>query len=115
MNGTDILTLLWTAVNSPFGYMTAAAVLLWLLNRLYAAKPGWAAYEGTIISAVKFAEKEIPDDVPNKGLARLDSALKYVLKVYEEVNGKRATTQTAATLKEGIQIVHDNLQANGTL
>lgn len=115
MNMKDILELIWTALNSPFGYMAVAGVLIWLLNRVYGAQPGWAAYEGTIISAVKFAEKEIPDGTENKGLARLDAALKYVLRVYEEVNGKRASAATSAALKEGIQIVHDRLDAAGTL
>ena len=115
MNGKDMLELLWTALNSPFGYMAVAGVLIWLLNRLYASQPGWAAYEGTIISAVKLAEKEIPDGTENKGLARLDAALRYVLRVYEEVNGKRASATTTAALKEGIQIVHDKLEVAGTL
>ncbi|MFQ5419717.1 MAG: hypothetical protein ACE5EY_05075, partial [Anaerolineae bacterium] len=49
----------------------------------------WAAFEGAIISGVKFAEKQVPDGTPNKGRARLDAALKYVLKVYEEAKGRK--------------------------
>ena len=111
----QILTLVWTALNTPAGITVMAGLILWVINRIYAAKPGWAAYEGAIISAVKFAEKTIPDDAPNKGLARLDAALKYVVKVYEQANGKRASAKTVADLKEGVQIVHNELQALGTV
>ena len=115
MNWQAILSVLWSALNSPMGITAVAGVVLYLLNRLYAAKPAWAQYEGAIISAVRFAEKEIPDDVPNKGLARLNAALQYVLKVYQEVEGKRAPERVQAELKEGIQIVHAELEAAGNL
>jgi len=115
MNAETIWNLVWTALNTPVGITVTAGVFLWLLNRLYASKPGWASYEGAIISGVKFAEKEIPDGTPNKGLFRLDAALKYVLKVYEEAHGKRASAKVAAEIKEGIQITHDKLEAAGTL
>ncbi len=41
--------------------------------------------------------------------------LKYVLNVYESVEGRRASPKQTAELKEGIQIVHDQLEAAGTL
>ena len=110
-----ILEVLWTVLNSPAGIAALAGLILWALNRLYAAKPEWRQYEGSIIAAIKFAEKEIPDDVPNKSLQRLDTALKYVLQVYEQTNGRRATPDAEANLKEGIQIVHSTLEANGNL
>jgi len=115
MSGEEILGLIWQGVNSPIGYMAAAGIVIYLLNRLYAEKPAWEKYEGTIISAVKFAEKEIPDGSENSGLARLDLALKYVLNVYEAVQGTRAGAAAEAQIKEGIQIVHDRLEAAGTL
>ncbi len=115
MNMDEILNAIWTAMNTPAGVTVMAGVFLWLLNRLYAAKPKWAAYEGAIISAVKFAEKEVPDDTPNKGLARLNTALKYVLKVYQEVNGQHPSAEVRADLKEGIQIIHNDLEKAGTL
>ena len=111
----DWLETIWNALNSPVGIAAVAGLVLWLLNRLYAAKPGWKKYEGAIISAVKFAEKEVPDDTPNKALRRLDEALKYVLKVYAEMTGKQAGPKVAADLKEGIQIKHSELEAAGAL
>lgn len=115
MNAETIWNLVWTALNTPLGITVAAGVFLWLLNRLYTAKPSWSKYEGAIISGIKFAEKQVPDGTPSKGLARLDSALKYVLKVHEEASGKRASAKVVADIKEGIQITHDKLQAGGTL
>ena len=115
MNWTAFLQVAWDVVNSPAVIALMAGGLLWLLNRLYAAKPAWQAFEGTIIAAVKWAEKEIPDDTPNKAMGRLDAALNYVLKVYEEARGKPADTQTKQELREGIQIVHAELEASGNL
>jgi len=115
MNMTAILEAVWAALNSPAGITAVAGLILWALNRLYARKPAWKAYEGTIISGIKFAEKRIPDDTENKSLNRLDHALRYVLKAYEEINGKRASEKTAAELKEGIQVKHADLESSGAL
>ncbi len=41
-----ILRAVWEFFNSPVGIALVAGVVLWLLNRLYAAKPGWQKYEG---------------------------------------------------------------------
>jgi len=93
-----------------------ATALGWLLMRLYRIRPAWEAYEGTIISAVKYAEKAIDDNVPNKALAKLDEALRYVLRVYAETHrGQTPSATLTSELKEGIQIVHDQLVARGTL
>ena len=110
-----VLKTIWKALNSPVGIATVAGLVLWLLNRLYAARPAWKRYEGAIISAVKLAEKEIPDETPNAGLRRLDVALKYVLKVYAEMTGRQASLKVAAELREGIQIKHAELEAAGAL
>ena len=114
MNWTTILQVAWDVVNSPAGITVMAGGLLWLLNRLYAAKPAWQDFEGTIIAAVKWAEKEIPDDASNKAVKRLDAALAYVLKVYEDARGT-ADARTRQEMREGIQIVHAELEASGTL
>ena len=114
MNWTAFLQVAWDVVNSPAVIALMAGGLLWLLNRLYAAKPAWQAFEGTIIAAVKWAEKEIPDDASNKAVKRLDAALAYVLKVYEDARGT-ADAQTRREMREGIQIVHAELEASGNL
>ena len=115
MDFSGIASALWQALNSPLAIAAAAGLILWLLNKLYAAKPTWQAFEGTIIAAVKWAEKEIPDDTPNKAFNRLNAALNYVIKVYEEARGKPADAKAKADLREGIQIVHAELEASGNL
>ncbi len=110
-----ILELGWQVLNTPAGITAMAGALLFLVNKLYDKKPKWAAYEGAIISGIKFAEKQIPDGTENKGLAKLDSALQYVVKVYTQARGKQPPPKVKAEMAEGIQIVHDQLQARGTL
>lgn len=115
MNWKIVLQVAWDVLNSPAVIALAAGALVWLLNRLYATKPAWQAFEGTIIAAVKWAEKEIPDDAASKSLRRLDAALGYVLKVYEKSHGKPPDAKTLSELREGIQIVHAKLEAAGGL
>jgi hypothetical protein len=111
----NVLSTVWSLLNTPVGISIIAGVFLWALNKLYTAKPGWAAYEGSIISAIKFAEKVVPNDTKNKGLSKLDVALRYVLRVHEEATGKKASAKLAASIKEGIQLKHDLLDDKGTL
>lgn len=102
-------------LNSPAVITFLAAALLYGLNQLYAAKPTWAKYEGSIISAIKAAEKAIPDTVENKGARRLDEALKFVLEVYRQTNQTIPSPAEISEIREGIQITHDKLEARGTL
>ncbi len=115
MNWESVLKLAWEALNSPAGIAVLAGALLWALNAIYAKKPSWQKFEGAIVSGIKLAEKSVPDGTANKSLARLDAALKYVVKVYEEARGKQPSAKTVAELKEGIQLTHDKLEAAGTL
>ncbi len=111
----ELVSALWGIFNSPVVISAIAGVVLWALNKLYASKPAWAKYEGAIIAAVKFAEKEIPDNTTSPGLSRLDTALRYVVKVFEEVNGRRPSKAEKAVLREGIQITHAELEVAGVL
>ncbi len=115
MDFSGIWKVIWDVLNSPAVIAVLAGGLLWLLNRLYAAKPAWQPFEGTIIAAVKWAEKQIPDDTPNRAMNRLDAALRYVTQVYEQARGKAADAKVRAELREGIQIVHAELEASGNL
>ena len=89
--------------------------LLWALNHVYAAKPVWFKFEGTIITAIRMAEKQIPEDTGTKGLQKLDLALEFVLRVYEAEQGKAPTQKVKDELREGIQILHNKLDAAGVL
>ena len=106
---------IWEILNSPAAITLAAMLLVYLLNRLYTRKPLWEAWEGTIITAIKLAEKAIPDDTDKKGLGKLDEALQYVLRIYEEARDKPPTPEQAAQLKEAIQIKHAELEKSKQL
>ena len=110
-----MLEQLWEIMNSPIAIVVVASIILMVLNRLYAAKPLWRQFEGSIIAAVKLAEKAIPDNTPNKSLARLDSALDYVVKVFGEVRKRPPNDSEKAALREGIQITHSGLEKAGQL
>jgi len=105
----------WTFVNSPAAIVAFAGVCLWLLNRLYSKKPLWQQFEGTIIEAVRFAEKAVPDDAENKAVRRLDQALQYVLKIYEGMKSRPATDVEVDEIKEGIRLIHNELDTDGVL
>jgi len=106
-----VFIFVWGLLNTPAGIALIAGGVLYGLNKLYASKPAWAKFEGAIITAIKLAEKQVPDDTESKGLAKLDHALKYVLKVYTETTGKRASVKMEAELKEGIQLTHEKFDA----
>lgn len=115
MDLSTILTWVWSALNSAMGITFIATIVLYFLSRLYSAKPLWQQYEGVIISGIKFAEKNIPDDTPNKGLAKLDEALRYAIKVYEQTTQKRASRKVQAELENGIGIIHAKLASDDAL
>jgi sugar (pentulose or hexulose) kinase len=115
MNWELVLGFVWTALNSPVGITTVVSAAVWALNKIYAAKPEWQKYEGAIIKAVQWAEREIPDNSENKHVQRANTALQYVLKAYERINGKRADARTQEQLAQGIEIVHTDLEVAGAI
>ena len=115
MNGDLLWGVVWAALNSPVGVTTVVSAALWALNKLYAVRPEWQKYEGAIIKAVQWSEREIPDDTANKHLKRADLALQYALKAYERINGKRADARMAEQLAQGIEVIHTDLESAGVL
>jgi len=120
MENSSVLNLVWIFCNSGMGTALAWMVLLgvfyWLTSKYNPFQEKWKAYEGTIITAIRLAEKQIPSDTTNAGLAKLDAALNFVLKAYAEANsGKPASTQLVEIIKQGIQIKHDEMDKDGVL
>lgn len=112
---TDVLNAIWTFLNSPIGLTIAGALLLMVLGWIARKKPQWQQYEGRIIEAIKWAEKAIPDDTPNKGAQRLDAALGYVVRLYVRARGTEPPKALIHSIREGIPIVHAQLEAGGNL
>ena len=120
MDASGIIEAVGKFLNSGFGFALVWAgmvgVFLWLASRYNPFQEAWKKYEGSIITGIKLAEKQIPDDVPNTGLARLDAALRFVLKAYAEANGgKEPPAKLVEQIKQGIQIKHSELDRWGGL
>lgn len=83
--GSDVWSLIWAVANSPLGITIISAVVIFLLGKVFTAKPEWEKtfiqYRGLFFDAVRAAEKAIPDTTENKSAAKADAALKYLLKI----------------------------------
>lgn len=107
---------LWNIMNSPVAIAAIAAAAVFALNWLYGRKPAWKKWEGTIVAAVRYAEKAVPDDAQDKAVARLDAALRYVLRVHRQMaGGETPTAAELQSLREGIELTHLELEAAGLL
>jgi len=98
----DVGGMIWTFVNSPAGLSVIGFALMFILGKVFTAKPKWKAlvdqYKPMLIAAVKKAEKEIDDDCSNKNLKRLDSAMKFMLSINSKLD--------LGVLKDAITAVH---------
>ena len=120
MDGNAIFNGIWTFLNSGIGFAIIWAAMvgffIFLASRFNPWQEKWKQYEGSIITGIKLAEKQIPDDTPNAGLAKLDAALRFVLNAYAEANsGKQPSATLVEQIKQGIQIKHSELDRFGGL
>lgn len=106
----SILETILGFLNSSVGVTAIGGIIVWILGKVFTAKPEWKVYydryQPLLISAVKQAEKAIPDDTDNKALKRMDFALKYVL----TIEGSLANANQTA-LKDAITAVHAEAEA----
>lgn len=76
---------LQTLINSPMAATVVAGVVVWVLGRIFTAKPSWRSafdeYRGAFFDAVRYAENMIPDGTPNAAAAKADIALKFLLRL----------------------------------
>jgi hypothetical protein len=117
---TEIFTAIAAFFNSAIGFAILWAAIVgaftWFASKYNPFVEAWRKYEGSIITAVRFAEQSIPSDTENKGLAKLDWALQYVIKAYEDANnGKSPSENLINAFREGIQLKHDQLDRFGSL
>jgi len=102
----NVLAFVWATMQTPVGVTVVAFLLSYALGKVFTAKPTWKVYaekyRPVIVEAIKKVEKEIPDDTPNKNLARLDAALKYILLVEPKLkieDTKKAITAVHAEIE----------------
>ncbi len=120
MDVSAILESLSDLFNSAFGFAVIWAALVglffWLSSKFNPFQEKWKEWEGSIITGIRLAEKEIPDDTPNAGLAKLDAALRFVIRAYADANnGKQPPAKVIEQIKQGIQIKHADLDRFGGL
>lgn len=104
---------IWTILNSPAVIAVVASLAAWALSKLYLANPAWAVWEGVIISAIKYAEKAIPDTASNKGVRRLDAAMRQFLTEYKEIKGKSPSRRLATAVRAAIPMIHARIESRG--
>ena len=120
MDLNGIFQALVQLMNTSFGFSIVWAVMValifWWMCALNPFNEEWKQWEGSIITGIKLAEKQIPDDTPHAGLAKLDAALRFVLEAYAHANGGKTPPQKLLEqIRQGIQIKHADLDRNGEL
>ena len=87
------------------------------LAKWLATKDGakFKQYEGYAITAIKAAEKAIPDGADNKSLAKADFAMREFLKRYEAATGVTAKPEEVAKIESWISTVQSALDSAGIL
>ncbi len=104
--GLALGLLLWSVVFSAI-YLFFGAIM---------DGPRWKRWEGSIVTGIKLAEKEISPTVHNAGLAKLDRAMAHVTQAYRDAHrGRRPSKRLLAQLRQGIQLKHDDLERYGAL
>lgn len=107
-------------INSGLVYMLFTGLLFFFFFALFywlgQSQEKWKLFEGSIITAIKLAEKQIGSDTPNAGVAKLDAALHHVLKDYAEAHrGRKPSRGLVKQIRQGIQIKHNELDRWGGL
>lgn len=82
--------------------------------------PAWKPLEGSIISGIRYAEKiVIPQEDQQStvlsGAQKLDAALRFVGKFHEHITGRSLTPKEIFDVREGAQILHNQLDIQGAL
>lgn len=106
---------LWTFLLSPLGASIVATLLAFALGKLLLAKPQWAPWKGIIIEGIKYAERAIPDNSALVSLRRLDEAMKYFIRVYEQQVGLPPPKSLIDAARMIIPEIHAELEKNGNL
>ena len=106
----DYLYMIWSFLNTPLGYVISGFIILFIINKIFDAKPSWAKYESLMIGAIKMAENFIPDGTENKGLAKADKALEYFITSYTKAKGKPPSKKVIQNAMLGMSSVHEKIE-----
>jgi hypothetical protein len=105
-------------LNMPVVVALIVALVLFSLNIVFDKRPSWRKkwndYLPAFGQAVRHAEKAIPDNHPNKAILRADEALKYLIRLLDELGARVAATDTS-DLRMGLSATHAELDTMGIL
>ena len=101
-------------LTSPALVTLIISLLAYAAARLF-ARPAWQQYEGLMISAVKMAEKMIPDNVEHRAMRRADEALKEFIAAYTRIYQADPPATLLREVQLNLPVVHDALEAEGAL
>jgi len=110
---TILLNLLST--NTVIGLLVGAAVVGLVKFMTSDSGKKFKAYEGYAITAVRLAEKAIPDNSQNKGLERLNYALQLFLEKFKAATGVEPDEKLTAQIESWIATIHNALDESGAL
>lgn len=102
-------------LSTPAVITAIAAAAVYLVAKLFTAKPAWKQFEGLMITAIKIAEKAIPEGTSNKSLARADFAMQEFIRQYESTYAWAPSTALRQAVKANLPLVHNMLEETGTL
>jgi hypothetical protein len=103
-------------LNNDAVITSIVGVFAWIVAKVFAAKPAWVKYEGLMITAIKAAEKLIPDDgTTSVGLQRADQAMREFVRQYCAAEGKNPGAALVTSVREALPLIHAKLETNGNL
>jgi hypothetical protein len=109
-----IMSMAWTFMNSTIGAALVVSLVGSLVALIVTKMPFTKKWGGILISAVKYAEKAIPDDTENAGLHKLDVALGYALDRFEEL-GVKVKDKQLPEIISALSEAHEMVEADGVL
>lgn len=110
-----ILATIWAVLNSPAAITAVVAVVAAIIARVAFLKGVWEKYAGVATAAVRMAEKAVPDNAENKAIRKLDEALKYLVNIFTELEGRAPTPDEQLELRNAIEESLTELQAQGII
>jgi len=113
-----LLDWIWEKMNTSAGMELMAIACAFAAGKIFLRKPKWKVYydeyKGHLVSAIKFAEKTIPNNVKNRAAAKADAALNYALGVIQAGKSK-APALDKASLGQALNVLHAEAEAEKTL
>lgn len=99
-------------IQSEWVQTAVIGLIVALIAKWYRSETGakWKKYEGYAITAIKAAEKAIPDDTEHKGLMRLNKALILFCDKYKAATGVTPSESDMVQIENFINVVHAALE-----